>query len=167
MSSSLKERIARLGPTRAVDRVRYGSPAALALHPSADLSELKTVSAAVVLARRGIPLLRAKRALEEMLARGRAYLRLPTVENAATLADELRAAGVIATPAAPPETVDVRAIRDRLGLTQEQFALRYGLDLDAVRNWEHGRRRPDTAARSYLRVIAREPERVAEVLVGA
>jgi DNA-binding transcriptional regulator YiaG len=82
---------------------------------------------------------------------------VPTVEHEATLTRELAEAGVVATPAAPPEAVDVRAIRDRLGLTQEQFALRYGLDLDAVRNWEHGRRRPDTAARSYLRVSSGSP----------
>jgi putative transcriptional regulator len=167
MSSSLRERTARLGPTRAVDRVPSGSPAVLALSPGPDRSKLKTVAAALALARRGVPLLRAKRALEEMTARGRAYLRVPTVEDEAALVRELAEAGVVAIPAAPPETADVRAVRNKLGLTQEQFALRYGLDLDAVRNWEHGRRRPDTAARSYLRVIERDPRLVEEALLMA
>jgi putative transcriptional regulator len=164
MDSSLKERIARLGPTRAVVRVPSGSPAAFALRPDRDRAALKTVSAALALARCGIPLLRAKRALEEMLARGRAFVLLPVVEDEAAVRRDLAACGVAATPASPPKTVDVRAIRRRLGLTQEQFALRFGLDIDALRNWEHGRRQPDTAARSYLRVIERSPAQVEDAL---
>jgi DNA-binding XRE family transcriptional regulator len=42
-----------------------------------------------------------------------------------------------------PEAVDVRAVRERFGLTQVEFATRFGLDPDAVRNWEQGRTRPD------------------------
>jgi putative transcriptional regulator len=49
-------------------------------------------------------------------------------------------------------------------LTQEQFTLRFGLELDAVRNWEYGRREPDVAAKSYLTVIERDPEAVQEAL---
>jgi len=33
-----------------------------------------------------------------------------------------------------------------------------------VRNWEYGRREPDRAAKSYLAVIDRDPERVREAL---
>jgi putative transcriptional regulator len=60
--------------------------------------------------------------------------------------------------------VDVRKLRERLGLTQEQFSLRFGLELDAVRNWEYGRRQLDKAARSYLAVIERDPEMVPDAL---
>jgi len=63
-----------------------------------------------------------------------------------------------------PRAVDVRKLRERLGLTQEQFSLRFGLELDAVRNWEYGRREPDAAARSYLAVIDKDPEAVQEAL---
>lgn len=62
------------------------------------------------------------------------------------------------------DEIDVKAVRERLGLTQEQFALRYGLDLNSLQNWETKRRRPDAAARSYLRVIERLPERTSEAL---
>ncbi len=55
-------------------------------------------------------------------------------------------------------------MRERLGLSQEQFALNYGLDVNALRNWEHGRREPDTAAKSYLTLIDREPAQVAKAL---
>jgi putative transcriptional regulator len=63
-----------------------------------------------------------------------------------------------------PEEVNVAAIRKQLGLTQGQFAARFGFKLDAVQNWEQGRRRPDGAARAFLRVIEREPDAVQRAL---
>jgi putative transcriptional regulator len=104
-----------------------------------------------------LSLLRAKRAIEEMIETGRAVVLVPKVESKTSLADELAAAGCVAAAVAQTD-VNVRELRERLGLTQEQFALRYGLDLDAVRNWEHRRRIPDPAARGYLRVIDKLPD---------
>ncbi len=63
-----------------------------------------------------------------------------------------------------PEEVDVRAVRMRLGLSQAKFAAHFGFSVDAVRNWEQGRRRPDVAARAFLMVIDREPEAVQRAL---
>lgn len=63
-----------------------------------------------------------------------------------------------------PEAIDVAAIRARLGLSQAEFAARFGFKLDAVQNWEQGRRRPDGAARAFLRVIEREPDAVQRAL---
>ncbi len=63
-----------------------------------------------------------------------------------------------------PEAVDVKAIRRRLGLTQDEFAARFGFALSALRNWEQGRRQPDVAARAFLRVIEREPQAVQRAL---
>lgn len=163
MNSSLKEQFGRLGPTRALDRVLYGSPAVVALRPGPTPANLKTVSAAIALARRGISLLKAKRAVEEMLSSGRAVVLLPTLESAPALAAELDSSGIRVATVASDE-VDVRAIRDGLSLTQEQFALRYGLDLNSLQNWETKRRKPDAAARSYLRVIERLPEPASEAL---
>ena len=65
-----------------------------------------------------------------------------------------------------PEEVDVVAIRRRLGLSQAEFASRFGFKLDALQNWEQGRRRPEGAARAFLRVIEREPEAVQRALAG-
>jgi putative transcriptional regulator len=65
-----------------------------------------------------------------------------------------------------PREVDVAAIRRRLGFSQAEFASRFGFKLDAVQNWEQGRRRPDGAARAFLRVIEREPEAVQRALAG-
>jgi DNA-binding transcriptional regulator YiaG len=88
---------------------------------------------------------------------------VPIVEDLKRLAAELKDSGFDVSVVAG-HAVNVKRLRERLDLTQEQFALRYGLDVDAVRNWEHGRRAPDRAARSYLAVIDREPERVQEAL---
>jgi transcriptional regulator with XRE-family HTH domain len=63
-----------------------------------------------------------------------------------------------------PEEVDVVAIRTRLGLSQGKFASRFGFKLDALQNWEQGRRRPDGPARAFLRVIEREPKAVSRAL---
>lgn len=46
---------------------------------------------------------------------------------------------------------DVARIRAALGLSQEAFAARFGLDVTAVRAWEQRRRRPDRAARTGSR----------------
>lgn len=63
-----------------------------------------------------------------------------------------------------PDTVDVKAIRRKLGMTQTQFSAAFGFDVQALREWEQGRRRPERTARAYLRVIAREPETVHRAL---
>jgi putative transcriptional regulator len=65
-----------------------------------------------------------------------------------------------------PDEVDVAVIRKRLGLSQGEFAMRFGFKLDAVQNWEQGRRRPEGAARALLRVIEREPAAVLRALAG-
>ena len=56
------------------------------------------------------------------------------------------------------------AIRARSGLNQRAFAQRFGVDLRALLDWEPGRRRPTRSVASYLRVIDRAPEAVAEAL---
>ncbi len=59
---------------------------------------------------------------------------------------------------------DVKLIRGRLGLSQEQFAKRFGFTLSTIRNYEQGHRQPNGPARVLLRIIASEPEAVARVL---
>jgi len=63
----------------------------------------------------------------------------------------------------PPE-IDVRAIRGRLGLTQQEFADRFGFNIDMLRHWEQGRRVPKGPTRAYLMVIDREPDAVQRAL---
>jgi len=61
-------------------------------------------------------------------------------------------------------TPQAKIIRRALALTQEEFAIRYQIPLGTLRDWEQGRAEPDQATRAYLKVIAREPERVERVL---
>lgn len=53
-----------------------------------------------------------------------------------------------------PSDVNVRLIRERLGLTQSEFAGRYQFSIARIRDWEQGRSRPDAAMRAYLMNIA-------------
>jgi putative transcriptional regulator len=62
-----------------------------------------------------------------------------------------------------PET-DVHKVRQRMGLSQAQFAMKFGFPPATLRNWEQGRSRPDAPTRVLLAVIARHPEAVEEVL---
>src|ERR1700746_1974803 len=58
----------------------------------------------------------------------------------------------------------VRALRQKLNLTQEPFAARFHLPLGTVRDWEQGAHRPDKAPQVLLTVIARDPDAVARAL---
>jgi len=64
----------------------------------------------------------------------------------------------------PPRSVDVRAIRRKLELTQVAFAARFGFSPRTVQQWEQGRRTPEGHARILLRIIERRPEVVDEAL---
>jgi putative transcriptional regulator len=63
----------------------------------------------------------------------------------------------------PPE-VDVRAIRKKLNMTQSRFSALFGFSLDAIKHWEGGRRTPESSARAFLTVIARDPNAVIAAL---
>jgi len=60
--------------------------------------------------------------------------------------------------------IEVRALRQKLGLSQSQFAARFGFTPATVRNWEQGRTQPDGPARVLLAVIAHHPEAVEDTL---
>jgi putative transcriptional regulator len=63
-----------------------------------------------------------------------------------------------------PRPVDVKAIRKRVKMSQAEFSLAYGISKRALQEWEQGGRQPDSAARAYLIVIAKEPSVVRRAL---
>lgn len=63
-----------------------------------------------------------------------------------------------------PSEIDVKAIRGRLGMTQQEFAVSFGFSVNTVRHWEQGRRVPEGPTRAYLLVIDREPKAVRKAL---
>ena len=66
-----------------------------------------------------------------------------------------------------PDHIDVQAIRKKLGMTQEQFAARFGFSVNTLRHWEQGKRQPEGPTRAYLLVIDRAPEAVQNALRAA
>ena len=63
-----------------------------------------------------------------------------------------------------PLKIDVKAIRTSLGMTQEEFAGRFGFSVNTLRHWEQGSRQPEGPTRAYLLVIERAPKAVQEAL---
>src|SRR5262249_8802354 len=63
-----------------------------------------------------------------------------------------------------PGDIDVPMIRERLGLSQAQFAGRFGIPLSTLQDWEQGRRKPEGPARVLLLVIKNEPKAVQRAL---
>jgi putative transcriptional regulator len=63
-----------------------------------------------------------------------------------------------------PQRIDVRAIRTKLHLTQEEFAGQFGFSVNTLRHWEQGKRRPEGPTRAYLLVIDRAPRTVRKAL---
>ncbi len=90
------------------------------------------------------------------------------------MTDEEIEANAAADPDNPPLSSDElaemrpvtgpREIRLRLCLSQEEFAARFGVPLELVRDWERGARQPDAAARTLLRLIDRDPDAVIRAL---
>lgn len=62
------------------------------------------------------------------------------------------------------EVPDIRAVRRKLGLSQQAFASTYHIPLATLKGWEQGRRRPDATASAYLAVIAGLPLEARDVL---
>jgi putative transcriptional regulator len=65
-----------------------------------------------------------------------------------------------------PEDLNVKAIRQATGLTQEAFALRYGFNLGRLRDLEQKRTHPDSVVRAYLLVIQNNPKAVRKALAA-
>jgi putative transcriptional regulator len=65
-----------------------------------------------------------------------------------------------------PKPIDVKAIRKRVKMSQAEFARTYRISKRALQEWEQGGRQPDSAARAYLTVIAKEPSVVRRALAG-
>jgi putative transcriptional regulator len=63
-----------------------------------------------------------------------------------------------------PAEVDVKSIRQGLKMTQARFSATFGFSLDAVKHWEGGRRTPESSARAFLTVIAKNPQAVIAAL---
>lgn len=66
----------------------------------------------------------------------------------------------------PPE-IDVKGIRGKLRLTQDDFASEFGFSTSQIRDWEQNRFRPLGSDRAYLMIIEKHPEVVRQMLKEA
>lgn len=63
-----------------------------------------------------------------------------------------------------PATINVKAIREKVSMSQDEFARQYGFSKRSLEQWEQGRRNPTGASRAFLVVIASEPDAVHRAL---
>jgi DNA-binding transcriptional regulator YiaG len=110
----------------------------------------------------GVPVRLAKNAVSE-LARGTIASVEVAVGRDSDLLEGLAKQGVAAGEVRQC-SVNVKSLRDRLGVSQETFAIRYCIDIATLRNWEQERTKPDGPASTLLRLIDNDPEQIVELL---
>ena len=59
-----------------------------------------------------------------------------------------------------PETINVKNIREKTGMSQQRFCATFGISLGTLRHWEQGLRSPRGAARVLLKVVDKDPKAV-------
>lgn len=63
-----------------------------------------------------------------------------------------------------PKSIDVKTVREKIGMTQVQFAALFGFGLGTLRHWERGDRNPSGPSLVLLHVIAKNPKSVLKAL---
>lgn len=160
-SSSFVERLARQGRVQAISRVSSGSPEEIVLKPKRSSPDV--IAATLAIVARGATMLRAKRTVEKALSEGDAVIDLPMVEDQQALARDLETAGMAVTFRSVADrdlkkhfSVRLKGLRQRLGLSQEEFARDYNLDKKTLQGWEIGKV-PDRGNRQLIRMIEKDP----------
>ena len=97
-----------------------------------------------------------------------------TEARMAAMTQEEIEANTLSDPDNPPSTDEelargifgrrVRQLREKLGLSQKEFAERFDINLRRLQDWEQGRFAPDSAILAYLRVIEQAPDMVRRIL---
>ncbi|MGY6645910.1 MAG: helix-turn-helix domain-containing protein [Salinarimonas sp.] len=112
---------------------------------------------------RGTTMLKAKRAVERALSDGTAVITLSHVDDATALSDELGSAGIGITFRSAADrdlkehfSARLKALRERLGMSQEEFARTYNLETKTIQGWEIGKV-PDRGNRHLIRMIEKDP----------
>jgi putative transcriptional regulator len=64
-----------------------------------------------------------------------------------------------------PEEIDVRKIREDMGMSQAQFAAYFGFSVRTLQEWEQWRSFPRGVAKNFLLLLQREPDMVRKALI--
>lgn len=168
IASELKERAGHRVQIRAVPSRRSssnGERVKLILVPPTSRSLGDVFAIARLLTHAGVPVRTAKRVVDDLAAGRTAYVEASSVGDYDLLRRKMMSQNV-AMHRIELRPVDVKALRSRLGISQEDFAGRYGLDVATVRNWEQGRTKPEGPAAALLQLIDRDPDKVSELLAS-
>lgn len=60
--------------------------------------------------------------------------------------------------------IDVKNLRNKIGMSQNEFASAFGISVATLRHWERGDRSPHGPALVLLNVVAKEPQAVLRAL---
>ena len=63
-----------------------------------------------------------------------------------------------------PEAINVKAIRENTGMSQQKFCATFGISLGTLRHWEQGLRSPRGPARVLLQVVQHNPKAIVEAM---
>ncbi len=91
-------------------------------------------------------------------------------ENFEKLVSSIKEAGQIMAGEKEPSRIfeidapDIRAVREKLNVSQNEFALMIGVSVRTLQNWEQGRRKPEGPAKALLRIASRNPQAVIDAL---
>ncbi len=165
--SSLREALGPQVQIRPVARNLSGSKENVVLRFNGDWNDFKSISAIMLLAKYGLNLKKAKRAVEDAMDHGPVPLILPLVDDKTAMVAEMSGFGFTLQITTPPKSIDIKAIRENLNLTQEQFSVLYGIELRTLQGYESGARKPDRTTLNYLRMIKCEPETMKRVALAA
>jgi putative transcriptional regulator len=66
-----------------------------------------------------------------------------------------------------PDDINVKRIREEMGLSQSEFAEHFGFSVRTLQDWEQGRRVPSGVAKNFLILLQRAPDMVRETLLAA
>ncbi|WP_067521581.1 NadS family protein [Endozoicomonas ascidiicola] len=80
--------------------------------------------------------------------------------------DDVRKGKKLAARVTEFPELEVKAVREKVGLSQGKFALLIGVSKRTLENWEQGRRQPTGPAKALLRIFAVDPEGTLKALHG-
>src|SRR5262249_49847546 len=136
---SLKEVLARRDRARAGARDQSASPAVRVMLHAGEID--RPVDVARLLVKHGASLRKAHEMLDRLAAGETVAIELQAT-NVEKLRSKFSELGIVVRAITLPKA-DVKDIRDQFGLSQAEFAVRFGFEIDTIQNWEQGRNRPD------------------------
>lgn len=161
---SFREAIEQRVSVQDMPRNESGSAIGLVLRLDRNKGISRPADVVRLLVRNGLSL-RKGHDVVHRLARGEVVpVELPAVMVPDALLSDMADLGIRGIRPMEPKPVDVAALREGQHLTQREFAIRYGIELATLRNWEQDRNPQDRQTRVLLRIIQQHPEIVDAII---